>query len=214
MLFKWHDGNQSEIQTQRRALNEQKKRTNVLSRPHFCWLSVRLCGDLGFVWCIDYGRCCEILRLSMPRTSLTCYVSVTNPMEQSHFWKANSCSSSLSMEPNYCVYKNCPCILSHINLIQSTPYFPEIHRNIYPSIAPKYHEYLFPSYFSDKNNVFFSSHWYCMPRPFHRLWLLSMCLIKHQAIKAHWSGGIAPPLLTSAVDGGEWSPSRPGRFTP
>jgi hypothetical protein len=27
------------------------------------------------------------------------------------------------------------------------------------------------------------------------------------------SGGIAPPLLTSALDGGEWSPSRPGHFT-
>jgi hypothetical protein len=26
------------------------------------------------------------------------------------------------------------------------------------------------------------------------------------------SGGIAPPFLTSAVDGGEWSASRPGRF--
>jgi hypothetical protein len=28
------------------------------------------------------------------------------------------------------------------------------------------------------------------------------------------SGGIAPPFLTSALDGGEWSASRPGRFTP
>jgi hypothetical protein len=28
------------------------------------------------------------------------------------------------------------------------------------------------------------------------------------------SGGIAPQLLTSAVDGGEWSASRPCRFTP
>jgi hypothetical protein len=25
--------------------------------------------------------------------------------------------------------------------------------------------------------------------------------------------GIAPPFLTSALDGGEWSASRPGRFT-
>jgi hypothetical protein len=29
-----------------------------------------------------------------------------------------------------------------------------------------------------------------------------------------WSGGIAPPFLTTALDGGEWSASRPGRFTP
>jgi hypothetical protein len=28
------------------------------------------------------------------------------------------------------------------------------------------------------------------------------------------SGGIVPPFLTSAVGGGEWSASRPGRFTP
>jgi hypothetical protein len=25
--------------------------------------------------------------------------------------------------------------------------------------------------------------------------------------------GVAPPFLTSALDGGEWSASRPGRFT-
>jgi hypothetical protein len=28
------------------------------------------------------------------------------------------------------------------------------------------------------------------------------------------SGGIAPPLQTSAIDRDEWSASRPGRFTP
>jgi len=28
------------------------------------------------------------------------------------------------------------------------------------------------------------------------------------------SGGIAPRILDSAIDGGEWSASRPGRFTP
>jgi hypothetical protein len=28
------------------------------------------------------------------------------------------------------------------------------------------------------------------------------------------SGGIAPPFLESALDGGEWSASRPYRFTP
>jgi hypothetical protein len=34
----------------------------------------------------------------------------------------------------------------------------------------------------------------------------------HEAV---WgSGGIALPILTSALDGGEWSASRPGRFTP
>jgi hypothetical protein len=34
-------------------------------------------------------------------------------------------------------------------------------------------------------------------------------------MKAYWgSRGIAPHTLTSALDGGEWSISRPGRFTP
>jgi hypothetical protein len=28
------------------------------------------------------------------------------------------------------------------------------------------------------------------------------------------SGGMAPPLLTSALDGGKWSALSPGRFTP
>jgi hypothetical protein len=32
-------------------------------------------------------------------------------------------------------------------------------------------------------------------------------------MKAYGSGGIAPPFLTSALDGGEWLASRPGRFT-
>jgi hypothetical protein len=35
------------------------------------------------------------------------------------------------------------------------------------------------------------------------------------AMKTYWgSGGIAPRILTSALDGGEWSASSPGRFTP
>jgi hypothetical protein len=34
-------------------------------------------------------------------------------------------------------------------------------------------------------------------------------------MKAYWgSGGIAPRILTSPLDGDEWSSSRPGRFTP
>jgi hypothetical protein len=32
-------------------------------------------------------------------------------------------------------------------------------------------------------------------------------------MKTWGSGGIAPPFLTSALDGDEWSASRPGRFT-
>jgi hypothetical protein len=40
-------------------------------------------------------------------------------------------------------------------------------------------------------------------------------LSERHAMKAYWgSGGIAPRILTSAQDGGEWSASRPGRFTP
>jgi hypothetical protein len=34
-------------------------------------------------------------------------------------------------------------------------------------------------------------------------------------MKAYWgSGGIVPYSLISALDGGEWSASRPGHFTP
>jgi hypothetical protein len=45
---------------------------------------------------------------------------------------------------------------------------------------------------------------------------LSQCLTKQHAVKTYWgSGGIAPRiLLTSTLDGGEWSALRPGRFTP
>jgi hypothetical protein len=46
--------------------------------------------------------------------------------------------------------------------------------------------------------------------------LLSLCLINqapgHEVI---WgSGRISPPYFTSTLDGGEWSASRPFRFTP
>jgi hypothetical protein len=45
---------------------------------------------------------------------------------------------------------------------------------------------------------------------------LSLCLIKyalcHKDILG--SGGIAPPFFTFALDGGDWSNSRPGHFTP
>jgi hypothetical protein len=33
-------------------------------------------------------------------------------------------------------------------------------------------------------------------------------------MKMYGSEGIAPPFLTSALDGGEWSISSPGCFTP
>jgi hypothetical protein len=45
--------------------------------------------------------------------------------------------------------------------------------------------------------------------------MLSFCLIKHYAMKAY--GGVDIYIhifLTSALAGGEWSASRPGRFTP
>jgi hypothetical protein len=45
---------------------------------------------------------------------------------------------------------------------------------------------------------------------------LSPCLTKHHDMKTYFgNGGIAPhAFLTSALDGGEWSASCPGRFTP
>jgi hypothetical protein len=45
--------------------------------------------------------------------------------------------------------------------------------------------------------------------------ILSLYLTKHQAMKTYWrSGSIAPHILISALDGGAWSASRPGHFTP
>jgi len=43
-----------------------------------------------------------------------------------------------------------------------------------------------------------------------------LLLAEHHIMKAYWgSGGIAPiHSLTSALDGGEWSASCPGHFTP
>jgi hypothetical protein len=45
---------------------------------------------------------------------------------------------------------------------------------------------------------------------------LSLCLINQAPLhKDVWgSVGIVPTFLTSALDGGEWSVSRRGRFTP
>jgi hypothetical protein len=36
----------------------------------------------------------------------------------------------------------------------------------------------------------------------------------HHAMKTWGSGGMVPYFFTSALDGAEWSASRPGRFTP
>jgi hypothetical protein len=51
--------------------------------------------------------------------------------------------------------------------------------------------------------------------PLHLKVNLSLCLInKAERHGDVWdSGGIAPPFLTSVLDGGEWSVSRPSRFT-
>jgi len=43
---------------------------------------------------------------------------------------------------------------------------------------------------------------------------MSLCLIKHHAVKLYWgSGDIAPRILNSTLGGGEWSASSPGSFT-
>jgi hypothetical protein len=44
---------------------------------------------------------------------------------------------------------------------------------------------------------------------------LFLCLTKHHTMKAYWELRYSSThSLTSALDGGEWSASRPGRFTP
>jgi hypothetical protein len=44
---------------------------------------------------------------------------------------------------------------------------------------------------------------------------LSLCLTKHHAMKTYWGMEVQlHAFLTSALDGSEWSASRPDRFTP
>jgi hypothetical protein len=44
---------------------------------------------------------------------------------------------------------------------------------------------------------------------------LSLCLTKHHAMKTYWRSAVwLHAFLTSALDGGEWSASRQGHFTP
>jgi hypothetical protein len=44
---------------------------------------------------------------------------------------------------------------------------------------------------------------------------LSLCLTKHHVMKTYWGVEVyLHAFLISALDGGEWSTSRPGRFTP
>jgi hypothetical protein len=40
------------------------------------------------------------------------------------------------------------------------------------------------------------------------------CTVKHHVMNIWGSGGIAPPFLTSALDGGEWSASSHCLFIP
>jgi hypothetical protein len=41
------------------------------------------------------------------------------------------------------------------------------------------------------------------------------CLLEHHAMKAYWGAEVwLHAFLTPALDGGEWSGSRPSRFTP
>jgi hypothetical protein len=44
---------------------------------------------------------------------------------------------------------------------------------------------------------------------------LSLCLIKHHVMKTYWGVDVQlHSFITSALGGGEWSASHPGRFTP
>jgi hypothetical protein len=47
------------------------------------------------------------------------------------------------------------------------------------------------------------------------VWVKSLCLTKHHAMKRYWrSGGTVPCILTSALDGDRWWASRHGHFNP
>jgi hypothetical protein len=55
---------------------------------------------------------------------------------------------------------------------------------------------------------------YPPPQAFNRnINAINIKLIKCYAMKTWWSGDTAPPFVTSALDIGEWSASRPGPFT-
>jgi hypothetical protein len=69
---------------------------------------------------------------------------------------------------------------------------------------------------TDRNTCDISFLFFCSLLLLLLLHQLSQCLIRwaarHEDIRG--SGGIAPPFLTPAIDWGEWSASRPCRFTP
>jgi hypothetical protein len=72
---------------------------------------------------------------------------------------------------------------------------------------------VYPLLALNANTVF--SMWRCRFWETIKKWRsLRAQLIKHHAMKTWRDGGISPPLLTSALDGGGWSASYPGRFTP
>jgi hypothetical protein len=62
----------------------------------------------------------------------------------------------------------------------------------------------------------FVHHMTCYYTYYQKKAKLSLCLISQVLCHEYiWgSGGIAPPFLTSALDEGEWSASRPWRSTP
>jgi hypothetical protein len=59
-----------------------------------------------------------------------------------------------------------------------------------------------------------SPYWVTYPDASVIIIKLSLCLTKHHSMKAYWEWRYNTYSLTSALDGGEWSASRPGRFTP
>jgi len=104
--------------------------------------------------------------------------------------------------------------LSHacyIHLPSHSPWFDDpnsIWRSAKANIKPVTQVYLVKTLFSSHKTKFGVLKYQVRVK-------LYLSLTKHHAVKTYWgSGGIAHAFLTMALDVGEWSASRSGRFTP
>jgi hypothetical protein len=162
---------------------------------------------------------------------------LTNPMKQSPSWEANSHSAiqeilCLLWGPNfhYRVHQSPPLvsILSQLHSIHTfPPYLPKIHPNIILQSTPRFSALSSLQIFRPKFCIHFSSLpcvLYAPPmsssltfkRPYNKVKeKFSQCFNwapRHGCVLGEWRYS-STHSLTSVLDGGVWSASRPGRFT-
>jgi hypothetical protein len=117
----------------------------------------------------------------------------------------------------------CTLILSEMNPFHTfPPYFSKINFNIILLSSPTSSKWSLSLRLSEKISSYFTSarlthlilFWFdhlliCIEQ--NHVWSLN--LTKNHAMMAYWgNGGVSTYSLTSALDGGEWSASRPARF--